>query len=134
MGHGPYIVTKFHGSWAMQHCTTHDPWVVEQYPVPMPHGLYNGIHSPWGMGCTMLSMSHGSWLVQHYPFPMGHVMDMAIFRMIFFELFSFLHVHAPYPPFRLLTNSRNTPRRDKTLLFAWPIGGGTKQKQDMCYY
>ena len=32
------------------------------------------------------------------------VMDMVIFRTIFFELFSFLHVHAPYPPFRLLTN------------------------------
>ena len=35
---------------------------------------------------------------------MGFVMDMVIFRMIFFELFSFLHVHAPYPPFCLLTN------------------------------
>ena len=32
------------------------------------------------------------------------VMDMVIFRTIFFELFSFLHVHAPYPPFHLLTN------------------------------
>ena len=32
------------------------------------------------------------------------VMDMVIFRTIFFELFSFLHVHAPYPPFRLLTH------------------------------
>ena len=32
------------------------------------------------------------------------VMDMVIFRTIFFELFSFLHVHAPYSPFRLLTN------------------------------
>ena len=31
-------------------------------------------------------------------------MDMVIFRTIFFELFSFLHVHAPYHPFRLLTN------------------------------
>ena len=32
------------------------------------------------------------------------VMDMVIFRTIFFELFSFLHDHAPYPPFRLLMN------------------------------
>ena len=31
-------------------------------------------------------------------------MDMVIFRTIFFELFSFLHVHSPYRPFRLLTN------------------------------
>ena len=48
----------------------------------------------------------------------GHlvgVMDMVIFRTIFFELFSFLHVHAPYSPFRLLTNLRNTPRQDQTL-------------------
>jgi hypothetical protein len=33
MGHGPYIVTILHGSWAMQRCTTrcttHDPWVME---------------------------------------------------------------------------------------------------------
>ena len=26
------------------------------------------------------------------------VMDMVIFRTIFFELFSFLHIHVPYPP------------------------------------
>ena len=32
------------------------------------------------------------------------VMDMVIFRMIFFELFSFLHVHNLYHPFCLLTN------------------------------
>ena len=31
-------------------------------------------------------------------------MDMVIFRTNFFELFSFLHIHVPYPPFRLLTN------------------------------
>ena len=37
-------------------------------------------------------------------------MDMVIFRTIFFELFSFLHVHAPYPPFRLLMNLGNTPQ------------------------
>ena len=43
------------------------------------------------------------------------VMDMVTFRTIFFELFSFLHVHDPYYPFRLLTNLRNTPRQDKTL-------------------
>ena len=35
---------------------------------------------------------------------LARVMDMVIFRTIFFELFSFLHVHAPYPPFCLLTN------------------------------
>ena len=38
------------------------------------------------------------------------VMDMVIFRTIFFELFSFLHVHALYPPFRLLTNLGIHPR------------------------
>ena len=43
------------------------------------------------------------------------VMDMVIFRTIFFELFSFLHVHAPYPPFHLLTNLRSTPTRNKTM-------------------
>ena len=52
-------------------------------------------------------------------------MDMVIFRMIFVELFSFLHVHVPYYPFRLLTNLRNTPRRDETLLFVWPIDNST---------
>ena len=31
-------------------------------------------------------------------------MDMVIFRTIFFELFSFLHVHTPYLPFHLLMN------------------------------
>ena len=54
-------------------------------------------------------------------------MDMVIFRTIFFELFSFLHVHTPYYPFRLLTNSRNTPRQDKTLLFVRPIDSGTQK-------
>ncbi|KAF9791131.1 hypothetical protein BJ322DRAFT_1017702 [Thelephora terrestris] len=28
----------------------HAPWVVQHYPFPMPHGLYNAILSPWGMG------------------------------------------------------------------------------------
>ena len=40
-------------------------------------------------------------------------MDMVIFRTIFFELFSFLHVHAPYPPFRLLMNSGKHRKQDK---------------------
>ena len=44
------------------------------------------------------------------------VMDMVIFRTIFFELFSFLHVHIPYPPFCLLTNLRNTPRQDQNTM------------------
>ena len=39
-------------------------------------------------------------------------MDMVIFRTIFKELFSFLHVHTPYHPFRLLTNLGK--HRDKT--------------------
>ncbi|KAF9783671.1 hypothetical protein BJ322DRAFT_1211657, partial [Thelephora terrestris] len=50
----------------------HAPWVVQWYLLPMPHGLYNAILSPWGMGCTTLSISHGSWVVQHYPIPMPH--------------------------------------------------------------
>ena len=41
------------------------------------------------------------------------VMDMVIFRTIFFELFSFLHVHAPYHPFRLLTNLGMHQRQGK---------------------
>ena len=45
------------------------------------------------------------------------VMDMVIFKMIFFELFSFLHVHVPYPPFRLLTNlGRHTNGKHKDIL------------------
>ena len=50
------------------------------------------------------------------------VMDMVIFRTIFFELFSFLHVHAPYPPFRLLTNLGTHQRQDETpCIKEWPI-------------
>ena len=48
-------------------------------------------------------------------------MDMVIFRTIFFELFSFLHVHAPYPPFRLLMNLGMHQRQDKTLKSIRPI-------------
>ena len=44
------------------------------------------------------------------------VMDMVIFRTIFFELFSFLHVHAPYPPFHLLMNLGKHQEQDETLL------------------
>ena len=44
------------------------------------------------------------------------VMDMVIFRTIFFELFSFLHVHAPYPPFRLLTNLGTHQTRQNTVI------------------
>ena len=60
------------------------------------------------------------------------VMDMVFFRMIFFELFSFLHVHAPYPQFRLLTNLGKTPRQDKTLEFVRPINNGTKETSSYC--
>ena len=49
------------------------------------------------------------------------VMDMVIFRTIFFELFSFLHVHDPYPPFRLLMNLRNSRDKTKTPLFVQPM-------------
>ena len=49
------------------------------------------------------------------------VMDMVIFRTIFFELFSFLHVHDPYPPFRLLMNLRNSRDKTKTLFFVQPM-------------
>ena len=67
----------------------------------------------------------------------GHevsVMDMVIFRTIFFELFSFLHVHAPYSPFRLLTNLRNTPRQDKNALIRMADSDGTKGTSNTCYY
>ena len=57
------------------------------------------------------------------------VMDIVIFRTIFFELFSFLHVHAPYHPFRLLMNLGIHQRQDKALLFVRPIDNGT-QSQD----
>ena len=56
------------------------------------------------------------------------VMDMVIFRTIFFELFSFLHVHAPYHPFRLLTNLGIHRRQDKALLFVRPIDNGTQRE------
>ena len=48
---------------------------------------------------VLLILTDGSRIPDH-----GTVMDMVIFRTIFFELFSFLHVHNLYPPFRLLTN------------------------------
>ena len=60
----------------------------------------------------------------------GSVMDMVIFRMIFFELFSFLHVHALYHPFRLLMNLGVHQGQDKTLLFERPIDNGTQQTRD----
>jgi hypothetical protein len=64
------------GSWAMQrcttHCTTHDPWEIDRYPLPMPHGLYNGICCPCPMGCTTVYAAHAPWVVQCYPFSMGH--------------------------------------------------------------
>ena len=61
------------------------------------------------------------------------VMDMVIFRTIFFELFSFLHVHAPYPPFHLLTNLGKAPTQDETLSFVRPINNGTKETSSYCY-
>ena len=58
------MVTKSHGSWAVQHCATvllpHGAWVVQWYCCPMGHGLHNGMDS------------HGSWIVQWYEVPMGH--------------------------------------------------------------
>ena len=50
----------------------------------------------------------------------------------FLWAFSFLHVHAPYPPFRLLTNLREPPKTRQTLIFVWPIGNST-QRQNTCY-
>ena len=54
------------------------------------------------------------------------VMDMVIFRMIFFELFSFHHIHAPYPPFRLLMNLGKHPEETQGTIFIWLIDNGTK--------
>ena len=56
------------------------------------------------------------------------VMDMVIFRTIFFELFSFLHVRAPYPPFRLLMNlgTRQETRRSNCIRAA--DSNGTKSQ------
>ena len=53
-------------------------------------------------------------------------MDMAIFRMIFFELFSFLYVHAPYPPFRLLMNLGKHPKETQGTIFVRPIDNSTE--------
>ena len=62
------------------------------------------------------------------------VMDMVIFRTIFFELFSFLHVHAPYSLSRLLMNLGNTPRRrQQVLLFVRPIDSGTTKPKHKYY-
>ena len=44
------------------------------------------------------------------------VMDMVKFRTIFFELFSFLHIHNPYPPFCLLTNLGRPLKTRQTLI------------------
>ena len=55
-------------------------------------------------------------------------MDMVIFRTIFFELFSFLHVHAPYPPFRLLTNLGTHQRQDEALCIRTADSNGTQNE------
>ena len=55
-------------------------------------------------------------------------MDMVIFRTIFFELFSFLHVHAPYPSLRLLTNLGQHQKQDETLLFNGRYNGTPNPK------
>jgi len=90
MGHGSYGMTKC--PWVMGHanavqgivrpmthggdihCTTHDgwrtnfPWVMGRAegvggPLPMDHGLYSSIATPWVMGCTVIHLPHGSWVV-----------------------------------------------------------------------
>ena len=60
------------------------------------------------------------------PPPHATVMDMVIFRTIFFELFSFLHVHTPYLPFRLLTNLGNTPKTRQKHCIRMADNNGTK--------
>ena len=62
------------------------------------------------------------------------VMDMVIFRTIFFEPFSFLHVHAPYLPFRLLTNLGMHQRQDETLLFIQPMTMVHKDKHIIVHW
>ena len=70
-----------HGSWAMKrdrilwvgdHCTTHGPWVVQQYIYSMDHGLHNRIPTPWFMGCATGYQPHGSWVAQQGIHPMVH--------------------------------------------------------------
>ena len=65
----------------------------------------------WNSSTVVCLLSH------FFPF----VMDMVIFRTIFFELFSFLHIHALYPPFRLLTNLGTYPGRRQNTVYERPI-------------
>ena len=58
------------------------------------------------MTAATRAMRHMSATVCH-----GH----GNFQDDFLRTFSFLHVHAPYPPFRLLTNLGTHRRQDKTL-------------------
>ena len=55
-------------------------------------------------------------------------MDMVIFRTIFFELFSFLHVRAPYPPFRLLTNLGTHQKARQSNCIRAANSNGTKSR------
>ena len=64
-----------HGSWAVQHCTTHGPQDGESVVWPMGHGWYNvvwpmghgvvhrctALYGPWVMGFFSRCMAHGSW-------------------------------------------------------------------------
>ena len=64
---------------------------------------------PIALGKSLLARSHLIPWIKLLPDPQAYALSPhchghGIFRTIFFELFSFLHVHVPYPPFRLLTN------------------------------
>ena len=49
-----------HGSWMVQHRTTHGSWGGESVVWPMGHGWYD-IHDPWVVQrCTML---YGPWVM-----------------------------------------------------------------------
>jgi hypothetical protein len=97
----------------------HAPWVVQHYPFPTPHGLYNAIRSPWVMGCTTLSFLHGAWVVQHYPFPMGHGLynathcQRAEFLSLFQTFFTQLSPTFLIPIFSYLISSLITTHMSK---------------------
>ena len=75
--------------------------------LPDNHPLLQQIQSSVAIQGRVLANSDGPALTRleltiHMADDKANVMDMVIFRTIFFELFSFLHIHAPCPPFRLL--------------------------------
>ena len=100
----------------------HDPWrgctLVQCCTTPSPMEgvsrctmLYNPITHGEGGSLYNVLQPHDSWgfvpIVQHCCHGHGNFQDD------FLWTFSFLHVHAPYHPFRLLMNLGKTLKQDK---------------------